>query len=219
MAGVLELGDVFPLGFIVGIFVAAQLTKGGAAKNRARKQLDDIFTQTRAHALLRYANRWLILRRQAGAAVITLKHFGQQAAVDGETHPSQSRMINTLGRLIALFMYRDFEKFEIDAVVAQKVITDDARVLARQFFDVLRNLVIVPAELLRFEPRQTFKRHVMLDFRITGHVKGSFLIAIGLLDSWQIRVSRDSDQVNRWCKSWRGLDHYFYKNSTVRQVT
>src|SRR5690606_2485037 len=111
------------------------------------------------------------------AAVIALKYFSQQATVDGEAHTSEWRMINTLGWLSALFMYRDFEKFEVDAVVAQKVITDDARVLARQFFDVLRNLVIVPAELLRFEPRQTVKRHVMLDFHITGHVMGSFLMA------------------------------------------
>src|SRR5690606_19015057 len=100
---------------------------------------------------------------------------------NGETHPPQRRVVNTFGWFIALFMYRDLDELQVDTVVTQKIIADDARMLGHKLFDVLRNLVIVPTQFLRLEPRQAFNRHVMLDFLITGHVMGSFLMAAAKL--------------------------------------
>src|SRR5690606_10113974 len=64
------------------------------------------------------------------------------------------------------------KQFEIDSIVAKKVVADDPRILGGYLANIVRNLVVVPAKFLRFQPGQTVGGHAMKDFFNPGHVVG-----------------------------------------------
>src|SRR5690606_14524352 len=88
--------------------------------------------QTLAQALLGGIG-WRQFASQRGAAVIALQHFRQQWTFDGESDATQ-RADQAQRRFVGtIFVNIDLDQLQGNAEVAQKVVSNDARVLAGTF--------------------------------------------------------------------------------------